>query len=69
MKRKTIFWLAIVLVLAGCDQRARFDRLIPQDEAEFSKEYVALFQSRDFDAIEEKLNPNVRDAQLRPKLK
>jgi len=32
------------------------DKFIPQKEVEFSKQYIALFQSNDFDSIETKIN-------------
>jgi hypothetical protein len=36
----------------ACDQKARFDKFVPKEEAAFAERYIALFQSRDFDAIE-----------------
>ena len=67
MAKNTIVSLFILSVLLGCDREALMKKFIPKDEVEFSKQFVALFRSRSFDAIEEKMNPKLRDA-LRQKL-
>jgi len=68
MLRKKIFLLIMLLALIGCDQKAFFGKFIPKDEFEFSKQFLALFQSRDFDAMERKISPDLNDAQLRQTL-
>lgn len=68
MKSKVLIGLIAVLALVGCDQKAWFEKFIPKEEAEFSKNYLALFQTRDFDAIEARIDQNLKNAQLRPKL-
>ena len=66
-KLPAIILAAIALV--GCDQQTLFDKLIPKNEAEFAKTYLALFATHDFDAIEAKLDPKLKDAALRGNLK
>ena len=60
--------LLAALALAGCDQRALFEKSIPKEQAEFSRNYLALFQARNFESIEAKIAPSLRNAQLRSKL-
>lgn len=68
MKTRIVVGFLAILTLVGCDQKAWFEKFIPKEEAEFSKNYLALFQSRDFETIEAKIDPNLKNAQLRPKL-
>lgn len=68
VKLKTVIVLTIVLVLFGCDQKAWFEKFMPKEDVEFSKNYLALFQEHDFDAIEAKIDPTLKGTQLRPKL-
>ena len=68
MKTRIIVGLLSVLTLVGCDQKAWFEKFIPKEEEEFSKNYLALFQARDFEAIEAKIDPSLKNAQLRSKL-
>jgi hypothetical protein len=57
-----------LFTLTACDQQALREKIIPKEEVEFSKHYLSLFQARDFDAIEKKIAPDLRDSQLRIKL-
>lgn len=57
--------LLILLALAACDQHSMVES---QKEVQFAKQYFALFQSRDFDAIEAKLDPKLKDQQLKANL-
>src|ERR1051326_1295400 len=68
MRTSTIVAIFAALVLTGCDQKAAYDKGLPHEDVEFAKAYLALFQARDFDAIEAKLDGRLRDAQLRGKL-
>ncbi|WP_157725127.1 hypothetical protein [Vogesella sp. LIG4] len=69
MKMYLLAILLATLALVGCDQQAIFDKFIPQGEAEFSKNYLALFPAQDFNAIEAKIDPALKDVSLREKLK
>jgi hypothetical protein len=60
--------LLVLLALIGCSQQKNFDKFVPKDEAEFSKNYLALFPAHDFEAIEAKVDPKLKDATLRAKL-
>ena len=68
MKSRIIIGLVAALMLGGCDHKAWFEKFIPKEDAEFSKNYLALFQARDFDAIEARMDPSLKSAELRPKL-
>lgn len=68
MKSRIIIGLIALVTLTGCDQKAWLEKFIPREEAEFSKSYLALFQARDFEAIEEKIDPTLKSTELRPKL-
>jgi len=68
MRTKTIVSIFAVLLLVGCDQKAAYEKGLPYEDVEFAKTYLALFQARDFDAIEAKLDGRLKDAQLRGKL-
>jgi hypothetical protein len=59
---------AWVLFLAGCDQQAWFDRLVPKEEAAVAKQVLASFGSRDFASIEQQLDASLSGADTRTKL-
>lgn len=52
------------LILAACGVEA----LAPKEDVDFAKQYFALFQTGDYDAITAKIDPKLRDAKLRPTL-
>jgi hypothetical protein len=66
VKSRTIVGLVALLALVGCDPKELFEKSVPKEEAEFSKKFLALLQARDFEAIEAKVAPNMKGAQLRP---
>jgi hypothetical protein len=68
LPKRLLLVLVAALGLLACDQKAWFDKFIPKEEAAFAERYIALFQSRDFDAIEAGIDPKLKDPQLRPKL-
>ncbi len=57
MKMRIWAVLLAVLMLAGCDQKAWFERFIPKDDVEFSQNFISLFPAHSFDAITAKLDP------------
>jgi hypothetical protein len=63
--RITVFLLS-VLVLFGCEKWA--DVFYPKEDVEFSKGYFDLFRERDFEAIEARVDPGLRNPQLRSEL-
>jgi hypothetical protein len=64
--RKTAWALIIALLLPGCDLiKSYFEG---KEETQFAKHYVALFQARDFDAIEATIDPKLKDGNLRATL-
>src|SRR6266481_5203085 len=68
MHRLRFIFFTILLLLIGCNQQAWFDKFVPKEEAEFSKRFLALFASRDFAAIEQLLDPSLKDPEVRSKL-
>jgi hypothetical protein len=68
MRTEAIVAIFAALILTGCDQKAVYDKGLPHEDVEFAKAYLALFQARNFDAIEAKLDNRLKDAQLRGKL-
>lgn len=69
MKIKVVVGLFAILALIGCDQQAWFEKFISKEDAEFSIRYLALLQARNFPAIERKIDPRLKNAQLRSELK
>ena len=68
MIKTTIIILLLLFAPSGCDQQTLREKIIPKEEVEFSKRYLALFQARDFDAIEGKIDPSLKDSRLRSNL-
>ncbi|MDR4460947.1 MAG: hypothetical protein MRJ67_10615 [Nitrospirales bacterium] len=68
MKVRIVVSLLAALTLAGCDETVWFEQVIPKEEAEFSKNYLALFPAGDFDMIEAYIPPNLRNAKFRTTL-
>jgi len=57
-----------LLFLAGCDLQALVDRFVPKEYADFSTEFLWLFQKEDYAAIEKSLDPKLAGPELRPRL-
>lgn len=68
MKLRIIGGLLFVLMLAGCDGQALFEGFIPQQDAAFAKNHLALLQERNFDAVEAEIDPSIKNEQLRANL-
>lgn len=69
MKLRMAFGLVLVLLLlSGCDRQAVFERSIPQDDVEFSRQYIDLLRDGNFEAVEGIIDPALRGAQLRYQL-
>lgn len=66
--RSKIVLLFTLFAIIGCSQQALIEKLAPKEEVELSKQFLALFQARDFDAIERKISPGSENVkQLRQK--
>ena len=61
-------WLVVLLSLCGCDQRAIFEKFVPQEETALTKELIAKLAARDLDAVEGALEPSLRTPEARQKL-
>lgn len=68
MRRWAAGLLLMVCILVGCDQRALIEKATPKEDADFAKQYIGLFQKSDFAAIEARMSPSIKNAQLRPTL-
>jgi hypothetical protein len=68
MRTIIVVGLLAALALVGCDQKTWFEKFIPKEEEEFSKNYIAFFQAHDFEHIEAKIDPSLKNAQLRSNL-
>lgn len=68
MTKNILIWLCVGFLLMSCDQQTVFDKFVPQEEVEFSKQYLTLFQSSDYEAIEKEMNPALKNEQLRTQL-
>lgn len=65
MKPIKIILICCVLFLGlGCSQDELVKKFIPKEEVEFSKRYLALFQTKDFESIEKSLNPQLKNENL-----
>jgi len=67
MKLSVILGLLSVLLI-GCNQEAMMEKLTPKEEVEYSKKYLALFQSRDFESLAAPINPQLKTDQLQLQL-
>jgi hypothetical protein len=67
---KPIFIAILAFLLVACGQPEALKKLSPNQAADFAGRYVALFQARDIDAIEAKIDQDVinADPYLRTKL-
>ena len=69
MMRNKIVLLFMLFAIIGCNQQGLNEKLTPKEEVELSKQYLALVQARDFDAIERKISPEFKNVkQHRQKL-
>ncbi len=65
---QTIFIIVLVLIVQGCNQEEFLEKLTPKAEVEFSKQYFLLFQDGNYEAIEESIDNELKNAGLRKKL-
>ena len=59
LKLSTVLLLVNTVFLAGCDQQAAFDRLVPQDEAAYAEHYLSRLVEGDIEQVEAGLNPQI----------
>jgi hypothetical protein len=62
------YFLIAIFLLTGCDQQALFDKLVPKEEAEFSKRFLSNLATRDFVAAEQSLEPSLLGGDARSRL-
>ena len=68
MLRRIGLLLLLALTLAACDSGSLVESVAPKEALDFARHYLSLFQTRDFAGIEAKLDPGLKNAQLRPAL-
>ena len=64
----TVFLLAATVFLAGCDQQAAFDRLVPKDEAAYAQHYLSQLAEGDIEQVEAGLSPHIVSPAIRGEL-
>lgn len=68
MIRKSLLSLFLLISLSGCDQQAWLEDIAPTQETAFAKEHVTQYRSRNYAAIEAKINPTVKETVSRARL-
>jgi hypothetical protein len=68
MQRLWSSFVVVLLLLAGCDKQAWFDKFVPTEEVEYSKRFIASLSSRDFTAAEGQLDPSLLGPSARSQL-
>ncbi len=68
MSARMVVSLLFVSMLFGCDGKAWFESFVPQQEADFARNYLALLHARNFDAVESEIDPEIKNEQLRANL-
>lgn len=68
MRRPLFVLMLLAALLAGCDQEAMFEKLVPAEEAAAAKDIVVKLAERDFASVEAQLDPQLRTADVRQKL-
>ena len=66
--RRVGFWLLLSILIVACDQQARFEELVPKDEAAFAERYLQQLARGDLDAVEAKLDPPIVSPEIRAEL-
>ena len=64
-RRAALSLLMVCVFIVACDQQARFDDLVPKDEAAFAERYLQLLANGDLDAAEAKLDPRIVSPEIR----
>ena len=64
----TVLLFSFLLCSQGCSQQELLETFTPKAEVEFAKNYFALFQSEDYEAIEKSLDVSLKNADLRGRL-
>ena len=58
----------MLLFIQGCSQEELLEKFTPKAEVEFAKKYFSLFQSEDYETIEESIDANLKNSDLRSQL-
>lgn len=57
--------VGLVAALAGCDQQAMFEKLVPKDEAAIARQLLSQVAAKDFANVEKQLDPRVQGPSVR----
>lgn len=60
--------LSLLVLLAGCDQQAMFEKFIPKEEAAIAKRVLSELAAKDYASIEKQLDPSVQTSSVRSAL-
>lgn len=62
MKKMLVLSLLVVtLFISGCDQKEWFNKFIPKEETEFSKNQIEFLQQKDFVSLREHMNSSLKE--------
>ena len=64
----TPYLLSLILLLAGCDQQAMFNKFIPKEETAVAKHLVTELAARDYASVVSQLDPSIKDASVQSAL-
>ena len=62
MFRKLRLLVVLGLLLAGCDQKALLQKLVPKDDDAFARRFLDAVRTGDYTAADQMLVPSLRDA-------
>ncbi len=65
----TVFLIIVLVTTQGCGQNVLSEKLIPKAEVAFAKHYFSLFQNEDYETLTASIDTNLKNADLRKKLK
>jgi hypothetical protein len=58
--KQALLLLGLLALLAGCDQQAMFEKLIPKEESAIAKQLLSRLAAKDYSTIEKQLDPSVQ---------
>lgn len=62
------FFTLFVLLLTGCGQQELLDKLVPQEESAFAKQFISHLSSGNLNAVEPQLAPSLKGPETTTKL-
>lgn len=66
--QQLLLLLGLLVLLAGCDQQAMFEKFVPKEEAVIAKQLLSQLAVKDYAAIEQQLDSSIRTPSVRSAL-